>query len=164
MTTTGYGEIIAANIGEQCVAIFTMLLGVLFFGYIFGTIASTLANADSSRAAYSEHCQKVERCLARDDVDTPLRKRTQTYMRYNWSRKGGSDSCAQLFKDIPTSLQAEVALGAYASMFEQSALFNKCEEGTKRMLALKVKTVFYLAGEKVVSRGHLCDNMCVCLS
>lgn len=158
MTSTGYGDVRAVNLGEKCFAIVTMLLGVLFFGYIFGTIASTLANADASRASYAENCNKVQHCLNREGVEPELRKRTQRYMEYNWQRKGGSD-CALLFRDIPTSLQAEVALGAYASMFDKSATLSGCEEGIKRMLALKVRTVLYLPGEKVVLRGHICDNM-----
>ena len=49
-------------------------------------------------------------------------------------------------------------LEAYAAMFEKSVVLKNCPEGMRRMLALKVKTVLYLAGERVVPRGHLCDT------
>lgn len=44
-------------------------------------------------------------------------------------------------------------------MFKHSAVFHSCDEGFLRMLAIKVRTILYLPGERVVQRGHLCDTM-----
>lgn len=54
MTTVGYGDITPTNLAEMIYSIVVMVLGKLLFGFILGTVASTLANLDIQRVIYEE--------------------------------------------------------------------------------------------------------------
>ena len=53
-TTTGYGDLSATNVQEMIYAIAVMVAGKLIFGFILGSIASTLANMDTQRVLFEE--------------------------------------------------------------------------------------------------------------
>ena len=59
LTTTGYGDIHPENTGERIMAMVVMIVGILFFGYISGTIASSLSNMDSRRITYQQKMDAV---------------------------------------------------------------------------------------------------------
>ena len=51
---TGYGDLSATNVQEMIYAIAVMVAGKLNFGFILGSIASTLANLDTQRVLFEE--------------------------------------------------------------------------------------------------------------
>ena len=52
--TAGYGDLSATNVIEMIYAIAVMVAGKLIFGFILGSIASTLANMDTQRVLFEE--------------------------------------------------------------------------------------------------------------
>lgn len=54
MTTVGYGDLSATNVAEMVYATGVMILGRLMFGFILGTVASTLANLDMPRVLFED--------------------------------------------------------------------------------------------------------------
>lgn len=50
----GYGDLSATNVREMIYAIAVMVAGKLIFGFILGSIASTLANMDTQRVLFEE--------------------------------------------------------------------------------------------------------------
>lgn len=53
-THTGYGDLSATNVREMIYSIAVMVAGKLIFGFILGSIASTLANLDAQRVLFEE--------------------------------------------------------------------------------------------------------------
>lgn len=62
MTTVGYGDLSATNLPEMVFAIVVMIFGKLLFGFILGTVASTLANLESSRIEYEDKLKALKVC------------------------------------------------------------------------------------------------------
>ena len=54
LPATGYGDLSATNVQEMLYAVAVMLVGKLLFGFILGSIASTLANLDTQRVLFEE--------------------------------------------------------------------------------------------------------------
>ena len=50
--SVGYGDIHAHLLMEKVLALFCMIGGVVFFGYIIASVTASLSNADSARALY----------------------------------------------------------------------------------------------------------------
>ena len=50
--SVGYGDIHAHLLMEKVLALFCMIAGVVFFGYIIASVTASLSNADSARAMY----------------------------------------------------------------------------------------------------------------
>lgn len=64
MYFTGYGDLSATNVWEMIYAMAVMVAGKLIFGFILGSIASTLANLDTQRVLFEEKLSalKVHTC------------------------------------------------------------------------------------------------------
>ena len=60
MTTTGYGDISATSVLEMLYASVVMVLGKLLFGFILGSIASTLANLETPRVMFDDKLSAVK--------------------------------------------------------------------------------------------------------
>ena len=54
LTTVGYGDLTPTNTLEMSYSIAVMILGKLLFGFILGTVASTLANLEIERVIYED--------------------------------------------------------------------------------------------------------------
>ncbi len=52
MTTVGYGDLTATNLVEMVYVTGVMVGGKIIFGFIIGTIASTLANLETERVLF----------------------------------------------------------------------------------------------------------------
>ena len=50
----GYGDLSATNVREMVYGIAVMVVGKLLFGFILGSIASTLSNLDTQRVLFEE--------------------------------------------------------------------------------------------------------------
>ena len=60
MTTTGYGDYSATNALEMIFASMVMVFGKLLFGFILGSIASTLANSEIQRVLFEEKLSAIK--------------------------------------------------------------------------------------------------------
>lgn len=60
MTTVGYGDLAATNVVEMVYAILVMVGGKLLFGFILGTVASTLANLEIERVIYEDKLKALK--------------------------------------------------------------------------------------------------------
>ena len=63
MTTVGYGDLTATNVVEMMYAIVVMVGGKLMFGFILGTVASTLANLEIERVVYEDKLKALKVCV-----------------------------------------------------------------------------------------------------
>ena len=59
---SGYGDLSATNVREVIYAIAVMVMGKLLFGFILGSIASTLANLDTQRVLFEEKLSALKVC------------------------------------------------------------------------------------------------------
>ncbi len=71
MTTVGYGDLSATNVTEMVFAIIVMVAGKLLFGFILGTVASTLTNLEVGRILYKDKLKALKVILSRVHT-TPL--------------------------------------------------------------------------------------------
>ena len=60
LTSTGYGDYYATNTQEIIYATLVMIIGKLMFGFILGSIASTLANLEMQRVMFEEKLSSVK--------------------------------------------------------------------------------------------------------
>ncbi|KAJ1547745.1 Kinesin-like protein kif27 [Nowakowskiella sp. JEL0078] len=154
MTTTGYGDVHAVNDIERMFSILAMLFGIFFYGYISGTIASTLSNLDSRRVGYQQKMTAVIQYLNGRELNKDMQQRVIQYYDYVWERNRGIDAKA-LFVDLPTTFKSEVAMSLNNSIIEKAAIFRTCSEGFRRMIAISMKLYLFTANEYVVHIGDL---------
>ncbi|KAJ3150565.1 Kinesin-like protein kif27 [Geranomyces variabilis] len=154
MTTLGYGDIRPNNTSERIFAVFTALCGILFYGYINGTIASTLSNMDSRRVAYQQRLDAVKQYMTDRKMDPDMKERVLTYYDYVWERNRGID-VRGLFVDMPSAFKQEVALSLNNQIIDNAVIFKECSIGFRRMIAIDMKLFLFTANEYVVHKGDL---------
>ncbi|KAI8621437.1 hypothetical protein BC830DRAFT_1094519 [Chytriomyces sp. MP71] len=123
MTTTGYGDITAKNDQERAFALITMIVGILFYGYVSGTIASSLSNMDSRRVAYQQKMDAIRQYMDDRDMDSDMQERVLEYYDYMWERNKGID-VKNLFEDMPSTFKSEVALSLNNSIIDKVGHFE----------------------------------------
>ncbi|KAJ3354426.1 Kinesin-like protein kif27 [Entophlyctis luteolus] len=158
MTTTGYGDITAKNDGERVFSLVTMILGVLFYGYVSGTIASSLSNMDSRRVAYHQKMDAIKQYMNDRDMDSDMQERVLEYYDYMWERNKGID-VKNLFEDMPSTFKSEVALSLNAAIIDKSAIFLGTSIGFRRKIAISMKLYLFTANEYVIHKGDLGSEM-----
>ncbi|KAJ3238271.1 Kinesin-like protein kif27 [Chytriomyces hyalinus] len=158
MTTTGYGDISAKNDTERVFALTTMIIGILFYGYVSGTIASSLSNMDSRRVAYHQKMDAIRQYMNDRDMDSDMQERVLEYYDYMWERNKGID-VKNLFEDMPSTFKSEVALSLNNSIIEKASIFAGCSIGFKRKVAISMKLYLFTANEYVIHKGDLGTEM-----
>jgi hypothetical protein len=58
LTTVGYGDISGGTSAERIICVFWMIIGVAFYSFSVGSIASILSSMDSKKKALEEQLQE----------------------------------------------------------------------------------------------------------
>ncbi|XP_071497085.1 uncharacterized protein [Diadema antillarum] len=156
--SVGYGDIHANNISEMILALFSMIVGIVFFGYIIASVAASLANADAQRARYQEKLTAIKRYLKDQNVEKMLAQHVDIYYNYMWLRTKGVEPDS-LFDGLPLSLKADVTLNLYQGIINKVPLFQNTEIGFQKMLAMCIKPVYYLNREYIVRKHDFGKEM-----
>jgi len=158
LATVGYGDITPETPSQMIYASITMLIGIGFFGYVLGNIASLFARLDSAREQYLELRDRVEAFMRSNDVPAPLRTRVREYYRYLWrSRKGGS--VGTVLADLPPKLRVEVALCLNAEIIEKVPMLKGANPRLLEEIVIELKPRVIIPGEEVFRVGEPGDAM-----
>jgi hypothetical protein len=82
VTTVGYGDFYATSIAEMIWAMFCMIIGVIVFSYVSGSLASLLTNSDARYSELDEKLEKLERINAEHPLDTHLFEEIKLYIQF----------------------------------------------------------------------------------
>ncbi|XP_074616516.1 uncharacterized protein LOC141875947 [Acropora palmata] len=156
--SVGYGDIHAHNIPEMGFALFCMVFGIVFYGFIIARVAAGLANADSLRARYQQRLDGIKNFLKEQKISENLTSRIVSYYEYLWHRNKGVDAIS-LFQGLPLSLQADISFSLYKNLIEAVPLFQGTEIGFLKRLSMKIKPVYLLSKEYVVRKGDMGEEM-----
>nr|XP_054756976.1 uncharacterized protein LOC129263078 [Lytechinus pictus] len=156
--SVGYGDIHANNVSEMILALFSMIVGIVFFGYIIASVAASLANADAQRARYQEKLTAIKRYLKDQAVEKSLAQHVDVYYNYMWLRTKGVEPDS-LFDGLPLALKADVSLDLYQGIINKVPLFQNTEIGFQKMLAMCIKPVYYLNREYIVRKHDFGKEM-----
>lgn len=132
MTTTGYGDIRPVNNLERSYSFIVQTIGVFFFGYVSGTIASTLSNMDSRRVSYQQKMDAIRQYMITREMEPEMQERVVDYYDYVWERNRGID-VKNLFEDMPITFKSEVALSLNNQIIDK-VLLTRVLTGAIRLL------------------------------
>ncbi|KNE62879.1 hypothetical protein AMAG_18930 [Allomyces macrogynus ATCC 38327] len=158
MTTTGYGDVHATNDGERIWSIICMITGVFLYGYVSGTIASSLSNLDSRRVSYRQKVEAIKQYMLDQNMDKTMQKRVTGWYEYTWERNKGID-VINVFNDLPSNFRAEVALSLNEDIIEKVSIFKDTSLGFRRMLSIAMRINFFTAETYIVHRGEIGKEM-----
>jgi CRP-like cAMP-binding protein len=154
MTSTGYGELVPTNALEMLFACGVMVFGKLLFGFILGSIASTLANLETRKVQFEEKLSAIKGYMREKNLMSVMQTRVVNYFEYLWSRNKGMDRSG-LFQDMPQCMHSEVTLSASEHLLRRVPIFADIETPFLRNLSVIIQPLIFLPGEYIVKKGDI---------
>lgn len=109
LVTVGYGDITAQNMMEKIFCVFLMVLGVVAFSTLSGTVTSIMAKSDSRESLLKEKIAFLNHLSAEYNLDIDLFNKLSMTIKYDHMRL--SKSTQGFLEELPKKLQLELALG-----------------------------------------------------
>jgi voltage-gated potassium channel len=158
LATVGYGDITPETKAQMVYASLTMLVGIGFFGYVLGNIASLLVRLDAAREAHLETLSRVDSFMRGNAMPARLRSRVREYYRYVWKSHQGHDVNA-ILEDLPPKLRADVSLFLNAEMIENVPILKGADRRLLEELVIELKPRVIIPGEEFFCAGDPGDGM-----
>ncbi len=146
VTTIGYGDVSAKSTEERVYAIFAMILGLAFYGYLVGNVASLLAKQDPARSAYLENLERLSMATKHRHIPPELQMKLFEYYTYLWRKKIGIYE-SELLEKLPPGLRREVASFMKKDVIEKVPLFSGANPNFLREISVLLKPELSSPGE-----------------
>lgn len=109
LSTVGYGDITPETDTERLYAMFAMVVGGAFYGFIVGSISSIVADMDLNKRAFYGRMDLVQSWLDRhDEIPKQLRQRVRKHFKLTLSVKSATDD-ATIVHDLSPALRSDIA-------------------------------------------------------
>ena len=158
MASVGYGDIVPVTTPQMIYACAVMLLGVGFFSFALGNVASLLSRLDAARLHHEEQRGRIEDFMQVHRVPAATRQRVRDYFRCLWESRRGYDAAAVL-ADLPPFLRADLLLCVHRDIIQKVPLLKDAGPELVRDLVLALKPRVTLPGEEVFHCGMPGDAM-----
>eukprot|EP00794_Sanderia_malayensis_P016547 gene16547-18222_t len=158
MTSTGYGDIHANNTIEMIFASIVIISGKVIFGFVLGTITSSLANIEAHRVEFEDKLTVVQAHMRSQSISVALQKRVVDFFRYNWVKNRGLP-VASLLNDLPYCLHAEICYTLIGDIISQVPMFENCGMPFRRLMCTRAQFCHFYPGEFVTNDGDIGQGM-----
>ncbi len=158
LTTVGYGDITPDTNSQIIYTMFVQLMGVGFYGYLIGNIASILTKKNPAKAKYLSNLEKLSALVQLRKIPYDLQERVRDYYTYMWRQKLGYDESSFL-KGLPDSLQTEISIYLKQEVIESIELFKGASPEFIREVAMHLQPVVLVPGDFVFHYGEQGEEM-----
>lgn len=158
ITTVGYGDITPVTATEKAYAIFTMLIGLGFYGFLIGNIANILSKKDPAREHYLENIERLSVVVKYRSLPLHLQQRIYEYYTYKWQKRLGFDE-TNFLEGLPNHLKMQVALSLKKDILASIPLFQHASQAFIEAVALHLKPMVLTPGDCVFKAGEIGNEM-----
>ncbi|CAD8155630.1 unnamed protein product [Paramecium octaurelia] len=123
MATTGYGDISATNSTEQMIAIFIMIIGVVFFSVTIGSVSSLLTQLDTQNLKYKEKIDTLNEITKNHKIDNALYAKICKVLKQGY--KNNQNEVVEFLHLLPQNLRTELSQAMYKNVFLGIDLFKQ---------------------------------------
>ncbi|MCI5081987.1 MAG: cyclic nucleotide-binding domain-containing protein [Saprospiraceae bacterium] len=153
VTTVGYGDITPNNLTEKIYSIFTMIIGLGFYGVLIGNIARLLSQKDPARAHYLDNIEKLSVIVKYRSLPYPLQQRIFEYYTYKWQKRLGFDENAFL-EGLPHSLKKEVAFHLKNNLLQRIPIFEHASQIFIEAVSFHLQPIVFTPGDFIFKKGE----------
>lgn len=153
ITTVGYGDITPVTRFEKIYAIFAMLMGLGFYGFLIGNITRLLSKKDPAREHYLDNMEKLSVAVKYRSLPPSLQRRIHDYYSYKWRKRLGFDE-ADFLDGLPHSLKMQVALYFKKEIVERIPMFSQLSQEFIESIALHLDPAVFTPGDYIFRAGE----------
>jgi voltage-gated potassium channel len=158
LTTVGYGDITPITNPQMVFAMFVQIMGVGFYGFIIGKVASILSKKDPSKAKYLENIEKLTALSRMRKLPKNLQKKLRDYYEYALVKRMGYDE-SEFLKDLPRSLKGEVSRFLKKDVIEKIPLFKEVDSAFIDLIALNLQPLVLMPDDILFHKGEAGHEM-----
>ncbi|MCB0566242.1 MAG: cyclic nucleotide-binding domain-containing protein [Phaeodactylibacter sp.] len=158
ITTVGYGDITPITRIEKIYAIFAMLMGLGFYGFLIGNITRLLSKKDPAREHYLDNMEKLSVAVKYRSLPPSLQRRIHDYYSYKWRKRLGFDE-SDFLDGLPNSLKMQVALYFKKDILERIPMFSQASKEFIESIALFLNPVVFTPGDYIFRAGEIGEEM-----
>jgi len=123
LTTVGYGDIVPHTNIEKLYAVFVMIIGVGFYGYLIGNVVSVITKRDPAYEKFINNLENLAALIKYRNLPKNLATRIRQYFLYLWKQKLGYDE-EKFLGELPDGLKLETLTFLRQSVFNDLDLFK----------------------------------------
>ena len=158
MASVGYGDIVPDTQVERVFAIFVILTGMAFYGYLIGNLAALLGSLDAARTRHLEQIEEILSWLRHRHVPARICKDVNDYFHVQWENHVALDD-AEMLRRLPPSLQAEVAVCLNRQLLEKVEFLKQAPPELISALAMRLQQKLFRPGDIIFRSGNIGDSM-----
>ncbi|MEI2783486.1 MAG: cyclic nucleotide-binding domain-containing protein [Candidatus Competibacter sp.] len=135
-----------------------MMVGVGFFGFLLGNIATLLFRMDAERERHLTKVDRAEAFMRYHQIPKGLREKVGAYYHYLWESRHHYDDRTVL-ATLPPTLRAEIILTLHAALIDRVPFFKGAERRSVEEIILALKPRVALPGEILFRAGDPPDAL-----
>ena len=126
ITTVGYGDISASNVGERIFSILLLLGGVATFAYASGQMSSIMTNYDSSQVLLKQKLMSLEHLRVKYKLPEALVKEVKTSLIVEYNRR--IEGLGEFLEELPHNLKYKLGNAIHGEMLGNFKMILKVNE------------------------------------
>lgn len=158
LATVGYGDLHPTTLPQMLYACLVMMVGVGFFGFVLGNVATLLFRMDAERERHITKVDRAEAFMRYHQIPKALRGKVRGYYRYLWESRHGYDDRTVL-ATLPPALRAEIVLALHAALIDRVPFFRGAERQSVEEIVLALKPRVAMPGEIIFRAGDPADAL-----
>jgi len=151
----GYGDITPKSDTERIYAIFAMIIGGGFYGYVVGSITSVISTSDANAQKYNEQMDLIQAWIEHHkELPKPLARRIRRHVKQSLLEKAALEDSYVLFYLSP-ELRCEVSRYVISEEVRDNQLFEGMPATVIAKLVPIIQTILVECDEKIVTFNEL---------
>lgn len=126
ITTVGYGDVTAKNMVEKIFAIIIMLVGVMTFSFVAGSLTSIITQFDHAQASLKTKLQTLNHIRKQYRLDGAFYNDLKSTIEIEHSKS--LDGLKDLIEPLPLTMKIKLAKVVHRDVFNQFDFFTKIKE------------------------------------
>jgi len=143
---------------EQVYASLILVLSVLFFSIIIGTVNAMINSYDKNNAAFHNNMSSLHKLFRAKMVSHDMRRTLANYQVEYWYNSKGMDDSA-IFAEMPTHLRPFVVVEVYKDLIDNTAFLRECSFMGCVDLLLRLRPEVCTKGDRLVMVGSIPESM-----
>ena len=154
LTTVGYGDVVPHTNVEKLYAVFVMIIGVGFYGYLIGNVVSVITKRDPAHENFIINLENLAALVKYRKLPRNLATRIRQYFLYIWKQKLGYNE-EKFLEELPDGLKLETLTFLRQNVFKNLDLFKGASTEFITELAENLKEIAITPDEFLFKEGDI---------
>ncbi|KAI9071328.1 hypothetical protein K1719_046707 [Acacia pycnantha] len=141
LTTVGYGDFCAVNMGEKIFTILYMLFNIGFCAYIIGNITTLVVHGTVRTFALRDAINQTRKYASKSRLPEGLKEQMLAHIQLKF--KTAEVQQEKVLQDLPKAIRSSIAQHLFRDLVESAYVFKGVSDHFITQLVSKIKAEYY---------------------